>query len=73
MAALPTDREIWTLNELAEFLRVSDEWRFVIFGVLIVLMMVVRPEGIVTRTLVENVIARIVPPRGRGRAGKETA
>jgi len=32
--------------------------RFALFGVLIVLMMVFRPEGIVTRTLIERVFGR---------------
>jgi len=30
---------------MPEALRVSEEWRFVFFGILIILMMVVRPEG----------------------------
>ena len=41
---------------IPEFLRVGDtEWRYVIFGVLIVFMMIFRPEGIVTRTLVHRI------------------
>ncbi|MEE2746369.1 MAG: branched-chain amino acid ABC transporter permease [Pseudomonadota bacterium] len=41
---------------IPEILRVGDtEWRYVIFGVLIVLMMIFRPEGIVTRTLVHRI------------------
>ena len=39
---------------MPEALRVSEEWRFVFFGILIILMMVVRPEGLVTRTLVDR-------------------
>ena len=40
-----------------EVLRLGDtEWRYVIFGILIVLMMIFRPEGIITRTLVHRVI-----------------
>ncbi len=35
-----------------ETLRIGGSWRFVIFGAAIVLMMVVRPEGMITRTLV---------------------
>jgi len=36
-----------------EFLRLGDtEWRYVIFGILIVIMMIFRPEGIITRELV---------------------
>ncbi len=35
-----------------------EDGRFIIFGVLVVLMMVFRPEGIVTRTLVDRVLGR---------------
>jgi branched-chain amino acid transport system permease protein len=40
---------------IPEALRVSEEWRFVFFGMLIILMMVVRPEGLITRTMVDRV------------------
>lgn len=40
---------------MPEALRVSEEWRFVFFGMLIILMMVVRPEGLITRTMVDRV------------------
>lgn len=40
---------------MPEALRVSEEWRFVIFGILIILMMVVRPEGLVTRTMLDRI------------------
>jgi branched-chain amino acid transport system permease protein len=43
-----------------EFLRLGgSSWRYVIFGAVIVAMMILRPEGIVTRTLV----ARLSPRR----------
>ncbi|MDH3236523.1 MAG: branched-chain amino acid ABC transporter permease, partial [Alphaproteobacteria bacterium] len=35
-----------------------EDGRFVAFGALIVLMMVFRPEGVVTRTLLERVFGR---------------
>ena len=39
-----------------EVLRLGDtEWRYVIFGILIVIMMIFRPEGIITRALVYRV------------------
>ncbi|QYU68349.1 branched-chain amino acid ABC transporter permease [Leptolyngbya sp. 15MV] len=41
-----------------ELLRVGGSWRYVAFGVLIVVMMMVRPEGIVTRSLVARVFGR---------------
>jgi branched-chain amino acid transport system permease protein len=37
-----------------ELFRIGGSWRYFVFGVLIVLMMVVRPEGIVTRNLVRH-------------------
>jgi branched-chain amino acid transport system permease protein len=46
---------------LPELFRVGGSWRYLVFGVLIVLMMVVRPEGIVTRDLVR----RLSPFRSR--------
>jgi branched-chain amino acid transport system permease protein len=39
---------------LPELFRIGGSWRYFIFGVLIVLMMAVRPEGIVTRDLVRR-------------------
>jgi branched-chain amino acid transport system permease protein len=44
-----------------ELLRIGGSWRYVAFGVIIVAMMIFRPEGIVTRTL----LARLVPRRTR--------
>ena len=41
-----------------ETLRIGGSWRFVIFGAAIVLMMVFRSEGIVTRELVARVFRR---------------
>lgn len=56
---------------LPELFRVGGAWRYVIFGVLIVLMMVFRPEGMVTRDLL-----RKISPRnwfsGRAAAGSGT-
>ena len=50
---------------IPEFLRVGDtEWRYVIFGVLIVFMMIFRPEGIVTRTLVHRISTTFNRNRG---------
>jgi branched-chain amino acid transport system permease protein len=49
---------------LPELMRVGGSWRYVVFGIAIVLMMVWRPQGIVTRDLVE----RISSWRGRGQS-----
>lgn len=43
----------------------DDSWRFVILGALTVLMMVFRPEGLVTRTMIEHL-------RFRGRSDATT-
>jgi branched-chain amino acid transport system permease protein len=43
---------------LPEVLRVGGSWRFVVFGVAIVLMMALRPQGIVTRAMVERLSPR---------------
>ena len=40
---------------IPEALRIGDDWRFLIFGVIIVAMMIVRPEGIVTRDALDRV------------------
>lgn len=48
-----------------EFLRIGGSWRYVVFGAIIVAMMIFRPEGMVTRTL----LARLF---GRRRRGAET-
>ncbi len=47
---------------LPEFLRVGGSWRYVVFGVAIVIMMAVRPEGIVTRALVARIAAMLRAP-----------
>ncbi len=41
-----------------ELLRVGGSWRYVVFGVLIVAMMIFRPEGMVTRSLVARIFGR---------------
>jgi len=38
-----------------ELLRIGGSWRYVVFGVIIVAMMMFRPEGIVTRTLLARI------------------
>jgi branched-chain amino acid transport system permease protein len=43
---------IFTL--LPEFMRIGGSWRYVVFGVVIVLVMAFRPQGLVTRALVEK-------------------
>lgn len=40
---------------LPELFRVGGSWRFLIFGVIIVAMMVLRPEGMVTRGMFRNI------------------
>ncbi len=43
---------------LPELMRVGGSWRYVMFGVAIVMMMVLRPEGIMTRALVARLSLR---------------
>jgi branched-chain amino acid transport system permease protein len=41
-----------------EFLRSTDQWRYVGFGVCIVLLMLLRPEGLLTRRLIRQLPSR---------------
>jgi branched-chain amino acid transport system permease protein len=43
---------------LPELLRGSAQWRYVIFGAIVVVMMIVRPEGLVTRTMIARLFVR---------------
>ena len=44
---------------IPEALRIGEDWRFLIFGVLIVAMMIFRPQGIVTRDALERISAKL--------------
>ena len=44
---------------IPEALRIGDDWRFFIFGVIIVAMMILRPEGIVTRDALDRVWSKL--------------
>jgi branched-chain amino acid transport system permease protein len=44
-----------------ELMRIGGSWRFVVFGAAIVVMMAIRPEGMITRGLVQ----RLTPRFGR--------
>lgn len=46
---------------IPEVLRMGEDWRFFIFGVIIVVMMILRPEGMVTRQAVDRVIMKLFP------------
>ncbi len=41
-----------------EFLRSTDEWRYVGFGLCIILLMLLRPEGLLTRRLIHQLPIR---------------
>lgn len=47
---------------LPELFRIGGSWRYLIFGVLIVLMMALRPEGMVTPSAVQR-LGRLLPGR----------
>ena len=48
-----------------EILRMGDDWRFFIFGLIIVAMMIFRPEGMVTRQAVDKIIFKLFSPGQR--------
>lgn len=48
-----------------ELLRIGNDWRYFIFGVLIVGMMILRPQGIVTRDLLDRLWSRLQPRQKR--------
>ena len=43
---------------LPEFMRVGGSWRYVVFGAAIVVMMMLRPQGIVTRAMIDRLSPR---------------
>ena len=50
------------LTLVPEFLRVIQEWRMELYGALLIIMMIVRPQGIISRDSVqsiENAIGRM--------------
>ncbi|MDG1010876.1 MAG: branched-chain amino acid ABC transporter permease [Amylibacter sp.] len=51
---------------IPEALRMGDDWRFLIFGVLIVVMMIIRPEGIVTRDALDRIWLKLKPQTDDG-------
>lgn len=51
---------------IPEVLRIGEDWRFFIFGVLIVAMMIFRPEGIVTRDALDRLWLKLVPGTRHG-------
>ena len=46
---------------IPEALRIGEDWRFLIFGVLIVAMMIFRPAGIVTRDAIDRIWLKLRP------------
>jgi branched-chain amino acid transport system permease protein len=55
---------------LPEFMRIGGSWRYVVFGGAIVLMMMLRPQGLVTRAMID----RLSPRRwARRNAGAEAS
>jgi branched-chain amino acid transport system permease protein len=43
---------------LPEFMRIGGSWRYVVFGAAIVLLMILRPQGIVTRAMIDQLSPR---------------
>lgn len=54
---------------LPEVLRIGNSWRFVIFGIAIVLTMIWRPQGLVTRDLLARFSLRPKPQTAGGKDG----
>jgi branched-chain amino acid transport system permease protein len=55
---------------LPEVLRIGGSWRYVVFGAAIVLMMAVRPQGIVTRLMADRLsLRRLLAKRRQAGAG----
>jgi branched-chain amino acid transport system permease protein len=48
---------------IPEVLRMGEDWRFLIFGILIVAMMIVRPQGIVTRDALDRIWLKLSPQK----------
>ncbi|MGI9436000.1 MAG: branched-chain amino acid ABC transporter permease [Geminicoccaceae bacterium] len=46
---------------IPEALRMGEDWRFLIFGIMIVTMMIVRPQGIVTRDALDRLWLKLKP------------
>lgn len=53
---------------LPEFMRVGESWRFVVFGVFLVAVMIFRSEGVITRTMTDRLY--LAWPRGAGKRAK---
>ncbi len=53
---------------LPEFMRVGESWRFVVFGVFLVAVMIFRPEGVITRTMTDRVSLAALRRRLQGPA-----
>jgi len=57
-----------------ELMRIGGSWRFVVFGAAIVLMMAIRPEGMITRALVDRWTPRFGKrPGSSGKTGERLA
>ena len=57
-----------------ELMRIGGSWRFVVFGAAIVLMMAIRPEGMITRALIDRWTPRFGKrPGASGKTGERHA
>lgn len=54
---------IFTL--LPEVLRGSEQWRYVVFALAVILIMAVRPQGLITAQLIRNWTGRAQPAEGK--------
>lgn len=58
------------ISALPDLLTGAGSWRFVIFGVLLIVVMIFRPQGLWPHRAVERVRRRLNPPRGSDEAGR---
>ena len=51
---------------LPEYFQPLKEWRLLVFGVTVMLLIAVRPQGLYTRALQQRIVGTLRLPRGRG-------
>ena len=57
------------LSELSPTLKFLEGGRYMVFGMAVVLLMMWRPQGVITRTLLERLRAAVLPPSSTSSKG----
>lgn len=55
---------------LPEVLRFISEYRYMIYGLILILMMAFRPQGIITETMAKSLAQKFSPKRGKSHGSK---